>query len=231
VILSPSLNVVFVLLYISESKQTKLVGICIIPQRYAMYNVQNYSVLYSNPNSQAICEGCHFWTCVCVMGISCPFVLFILAIVLSVLLRLTDSNYPFGDFKPFFVYLSRNRVSHLPNTKQTKPVQIQEHFWTCVCVMGIYFVFASMGCQLDWGTVPTVICCFHFIHSFHQYKYKRWRRLGMSCSIVCLFILCFLYYSQCFISSAWICNIAKQYWRISLHFPFLDNLRTWITSP
>jgi hypothetical protein len=32
----------------------------------------------------------------------CPFVLFILVIVLSVLLRYTDSDYPFGIFKLFF---------------------------------------------------------------------------------------------------------------------------------
>jgi hypothetical protein len=31
----------------------------------------------------------------------CPFVLFLLAIVLSVLLRYTDSYYPFGIFKLF----------------------------------------------------------------------------------------------------------------------------------
>jgi hypothetical protein len=31
----------------------------------------------------------------------CPFVLFLLAIVLSVLLRYTDSDYPFGIFKLF----------------------------------------------------------------------------------------------------------------------------------
>jgi len=31
----------------------------------------------------------------------CPFVLFLLAIVLSVLLRFTDSDYPFGIFKLF----------------------------------------------------------------------------------------------------------------------------------
>ena len=33
----------------------------------------------------------------------CPFVLFILAIVLSVLLRYTDSDYPFGIFKLFLI--------------------------------------------------------------------------------------------------------------------------------
>jgi hypothetical protein len=35
---------------------------------------------------------------------SCPFVLFLLAIVLSVLLRYTDSDYPFGIFKLFLSF-------------------------------------------------------------------------------------------------------------------------------
>ena len=40
--------------------------------------------------------------CVCVLKIVvCPFVLFLLDIVLSVLLRLMDSDYPFGIFKLF----------------------------------------------------------------------------------------------------------------------------------
>jgi hypothetical protein len=34
----------------------------------------------------------------------CPFVLFLLAIVLSVLLRYTDSDCPFGIFKLFFLF-------------------------------------------------------------------------------------------------------------------------------
>ena len=43
------------------------------------------------------------WFCVCVLWIVvCPFVLFLLAIVLSVLLRYADSDYPFGIFKLFF---------------------------------------------------------------------------------------------------------------------------------
>ena len=33
----------------------------------------------------------------------CPFVLFLLAIVLSVLLRFSDSDYPFGIFKLFLL--------------------------------------------------------------------------------------------------------------------------------
>ena len=34
----------------------------------------------------------------------CPFVLFLLAIVLSVLLQFMDSDYPFGIFKLFWLY-------------------------------------------------------------------------------------------------------------------------------
>jgi hypothetical protein len=35
----------------------------------------------------------------------CPFILFLLAIVVSVLLRFTDSDYPFGIFKLFLIIL------------------------------------------------------------------------------------------------------------------------------
>ena len=48
---------------------------------------------------------------------SCPFVLFLLAIVLSVLLRYTDSDYHFGIFKLFlfmlfiFIYVYWNTIS------------------------------------------------------------------------------------------------------------------------
>jgi hypothetical protein len=42
----------------------------------------------------------------------CPFVLFLLAIVLSVLLRDTDSDYPFGIFK-LFLYQARKFNCHV----------------------------------------------------------------------------------------------------------------------
>ena len=38
----------------------------------------------------------------------CPFVLFLSAIVLSVLLRYTDSDYPFGFFKLFLYFICHN---------------------------------------------------------------------------------------------------------------------------
>jgi hypothetical protein len=45
--------------------------------------------------------------CICFVDRYLPFVLFLLAIVLSVLLRYTDSDYPFGIFKldyPFGIF-------------------------------------------------------------------------------------------------------------------------------
>jgi len=41
--------------------------------------------------------------CEVIVIVVCPFVLFLLAIVLSVLLRYTDSDYPFGIFKLFLI--------------------------------------------------------------------------------------------------------------------------------
>ena len=43
----------------------------------------------------------------------CPFVLFLLVIVLSVLLRYADSDYPFGIFKYFLVYIM-TRIGYIP---------------------------------------------------------------------------------------------------------------------
>jgi hypothetical protein len=42
---------------------------------------------------------------VCLVDVVCPSVLFLLVIVLSVLLRFTDSDYPFGSFKLFLQYI------------------------------------------------------------------------------------------------------------------------------
>jgi hypothetical protein len=41
---------------------------------------------------------------VCLLIVVCPFVLFLLVIVLSVLLRFTESDYPFGIFKLFLCH-------------------------------------------------------------------------------------------------------------------------------
>jgi len=58
----------------------------------------------------------------------CPFVLFLLAIVLSVLLRYTDSDYPFGIFKPFLTSFmdthslcDQNAIMHVSNTPTPNP--------------------------------------------------------------------------------------------------------------
>ena len=51
----------------------------------------------------------------------CPFVLFLLVIVLSVLLRYTDSDYPFGIFKLcIIIVLARLRVVDSDNLDEYK---------------------------------------------------------------------------------------------------------------
>jgi hypothetical protein len=66
-------------------------------------------------NTDVVRTSLTFWQCMrslvlCVhflyvlLIIDCPFVLFLLAIVLSVLLRHTDSDYPFGIFKLFLIH-------------------------------------------------------------------------------------------------------------------------------
>jgi hypothetical protein len=45
---------------------------------------------------------------------SCPFVLFLLAIGLSVLLRYTDSDFPFGIFKLFLMICYRSSLHFIP---------------------------------------------------------------------------------------------------------------------
>ena len=72
----------------------------------------------------------------------CPFVLFLLAIVLSVLLRYTDSDYPFGIFKLFF-------SSSLP------PIVCGKAY-----VLLMLFVFVC----IQWSPTHTVLCfCFVFL--------------------------------------------------------------------
>ena len=80
----------------------------------------------------------------------CPFVLFLLAIVLSVLLRDTDSDYSFGIFK-LFLYQARKFNCH-------------------VYVLGVSFVpiflqFFNWILELLQQCGIHVVFCFHFIHS------------------------------------------------------------------
>ena len=62
----------------------------------------------------------------------CPFVLFLLAIVLSVLLRYTDSNYPFGIFDRGLLDLFNiSNIICIIKTNVLSPSDISDHirFW------------------------------------------------------------------------------------------------------
>ena len=61
-------------------------------------------------------------------NVVCPFVLFLLTIVLSALLRFTDSDYPFGIFKLFLQYTGNQSTvffSYQRNESQTLPLILQ----------------------------------------------------------------------------------------------------------
>ena len=70
---------------------------------------QELLTLPEHPSSPSVFTGVHvtrsFVLSVCVVDRFCPFVLFLIAIVLSVLLRYTDSDYSFGIFKLFLEHL------------------------------------------------------------------------------------------------------------------------------
>jgi len=62
-----------------------------------------------------------------------PFVLFLLAIVLSVLLRFRDADYPFGIFKLFLHELGTVNLNKLYKVTQsqniTNPNNVKAFFW------------------------------------------------------------------------------------------------------
>ena len=56
----------------------------------------------------------------------CAFVPFLLTIVLSILLRFTDSDYPFGIFKLFLLFFfSRQNKQRFDKEKQEKEDRMQ----------------------------------------------------------------------------------------------------------
>jgi uncharacterized protein YacL len=55
----------------------------------------------------------------------CPFVLFALAIVLSVLLRYTNSDYPFGIFEPLLQIFLIKKKNNKKQNKNTTSEQYQ----------------------------------------------------------------------------------------------------------
>jgi len=69
----------------------------------------------------------------------CPFVLFLLPIVLSVLLRFTDSDYLFGIFKLFSLIreVLAHETSLTPPLFLDVPVPSHETKRSFICVLGV----------------------------------------------------------------------------------------------
>ena len=101
----------------------------------------------------------------------CPFVLFLLAIVLSVLLRYTDSDYPFGIFKLFLVISSQsyaNLIHHVFNCHHL--------FWYFQLIL-----ITNMYIAYDHTLMANMFCLFWF-YLFHVRAgcSYRWRKLAYS---------------------------------------------------
>jgi hypothetical protein len=67
---------------------------------------QELLTLPEHMSSPPVFSGVHVTQSSVYMYVVCPFVLFLLAIMLSVLLWYTDSDYPFGIFK-LFLYMTK----------------------------------------------------------------------------------------------------------------------------
>jgi hypothetical protein len=83
--------------------------------------------------------------------VACPFVLFILSIVLSVL-RFTDPDYPFGIFKLILILLCSTEVS----------VSIQGNKRSSMLSLGISILPLSPVFVIAFGNVPTMWYCICF---------------------------------------------------------------------
>ena len=75
-----------------------------IRNQYRKYSITRNYHLSSPPVFSGVRVTRSLVVCVCFVIVVCPFILFMLVIVLSVRLRYTDSDYPFDVFKPFFLY-------------------------------------------------------------------------------------------------------------------------------
>ena len=75
-----------------------------LKDKYKTFNL-NVFVLCITVIQWDSCHSIFSFNCNVLQIVVCPFVHFLLVIVLSVILRFTDSDYPFGIFKLFFYHL------------------------------------------------------------------------------------------------------------------------------
>jgi len=75
----------------------------------------------------------------------CPFVLFLVAIVLSVLLRYMYSDCPFGIFKLFFIFMIYRSIVNLDN------VFLPFHFLNEELHFTVSYVYSLISSDLDPG--------------------------------------------------------------------------------
>ena len=95
----------------------------------------------------------------------CPFVLFLLAIALSVLLRYTDSDYPFGIFKLYFLLKCLFQVKW----------PVMYFYWSscskssdqsCIFILVVSILHLSTSFLLDFGIIQSTVLYFLFYWYF-----------------------------------------------------------------
>ena len=86
---------------------------------------KNVAIVFSNTRCLLLCV-------MCLYIVVCPFVRFLLTIVLSVLLRFTDSDYPFGIFK---LLVSMTRISNNHHQVRSKSERLESQ---AILKMGTY---------------------------------------------------------------------------------------------
>jgi hypothetical protein len=103
----------------------------------------------------------------------CPFVLFLLIIVVSVLLRYTDSDYPFGIFKLFLWCI---QITPLENFSASL------FLWGSCCTM--FFL-----CSVLQIIIVLSLCCLSFCKRLLWYLHTvlyNWRSTWTIVSLLCL---------------------------------------------
>ena len=103
--------------------------------------------------------------------IVCPFVLFLLAIVLSVLLRYTDSDNLFGIFKLFWIVILSVKIFFFGR---------YQHL-VVKCIMSLEYSWRKMHWQLYFVSKLTVLC-------FVYYIIIKWWFMPGGLNIVCIML-------------------------------------------
>ena len=145
----------------------------------------------------------------------CPFVLFILPIVLSVLLRFTDSDYLFGIFKLFSLIgeVLSHKTSLTPPLFIDVPVPSHEMKRSFICVLGVSMLPLDTILLFDLWIVPAV------------WYFTIWL-VNCSCSVIFYYLTCELFL-QCDMFTFFFLFIPQSCLQEDAKINFISVITTW----